>query len=74
MFTLAIVKITFAWVDDLVHAIIGKVTFTLSVHLLFDCRLLRWIKKIVTMFAILRLGGNLVFIFYFFFISIISLL
>jgi hypothetical protein len=39
MFTLAIVKITFAWVDDLVHAIIGKVTFTLSVHLLFDCRL-----------------------------------
>jgi hypothetical protein len=39
MFTLAIVKITFVWVDDLVHAIIGKVTFTLNVHLLFDCRL-----------------------------------
>jgi hypothetical protein len=39
MFTLAIVKITFAWDDGLVHVIIGKVTFTLNVHFLFDFRL-----------------------------------
>jgi hypothetical protein len=39
MFTLAIVKITFAWDDGLMHAIIRKVTFTLNVHFLFDYRL-----------------------------------
>jgi hypothetical protein len=39
MFTLAIVEITFACNDGLMHVIIGKVTFTLSVHLLLNWRL-----------------------------------